>query len=253
MFEEEDNDGGFSKKKLSFAEQLAEELLAFDNKNRNKKKRKKPEKNTTFQQQGKIVIMVKKDNNKSEKKDCEDNRVEVIDINSLSDDEQQKGLVLDFETQEDFGLVNGILITLDSSEQKKVIHFNDKGQLIGEDLAYCSSYLNSLTLKHCPISYDLWKDVPCQTMEMMWKLVTQKGGADLCLQQKSVSSKTSVSSSAFDPKYACYEDLGMTATSHFNFPMTAINGRAAAVQIRSQAIAEKTNVALLDVKPQLVQ
>ncbi|KAF5206879.1 hypothetical protein FRX31_003535 [Thalictrum thalictroides] len=313
-----------------------------------------------------MVIMVKK--NKSENVDCEDSRAEVIDIYSSSDDEQQKGIVLDFETQE--GL----------SEQKNVIHFNDKGQLIGEDSAYCLSYLNSLTLKHCPISYDLWKDVPCQTKEMMWKLVTekftvcatykkeilrkmhryfkkfksqlmcehydkyktneerkincpqgvrqedwdifvnnqstpkaqarryscmraraarspqtsqaysrqatrtakatvylfvisidifvvqslwhncgltvfmegiiqQKGGADLCQQQKSVSSKTSVSSSAFDPKYACYEDLGMTATSHFNFPMTAINGRAAAVQMRSQAVAEKTNVALLESTP----
>ncbi|PIA64473.1 hypothetical protein AQUCO_00100152v1 [Aquilegia coerulea] len=115
-----------------------------------------------------MMVMVKKDNNKSEKVvDCEDNRGQVIDIYSSTDDEQEKGLVLDFESSQE-----------GSSEPKKVLHFTDKGVLIGENLnywkSYLKSYLSSLTLKHCPISYDLWKDVSSQTKEMMWKLVTAK-------------------------------------------------------------------------------
>lgn len=65
-----------------------------------------------------------------------------------------------------------MLFCLGSYKSKKIVHFNGDGQPIGEGSTSFVSYLGSVSGKHCPISYEHWKDVPDQIKEMIWKLVT---------------------------------------------------------------------------------
>ncbi|KAL5728893.1 hypothetical protein ACHQM5_001920 [Ranunculus cassubicifolius] len=60
------------------------------------------------------------------------------------------------------------------TKKRKVVHFNDKGQPIGEGSAPFSSELGSIMRKHCPISYETWRGVPGQTKDKLWKRVTDK-------------------------------------------------------------------------------
>lgn len=57
-------------------------------------------------------------------------------------------------------------------KSKKIVHFNGDGQPIGEGSTSFVSYLGSASRKHCPISYEHWKDVPDHIKETIWKLVT---------------------------------------------------------------------------------
>ncbi|KAL5697918.1 hypothetical protein ACHQM5_029018 [Ranunculus cassubicifolius] len=58
--------------------------------------------------------------------------------------------------------------------EKKVVHFNDKGQPIGEESKPFNSYLNTIMREHCPIRYQKWKDVPGEIKNTVWNLVTDK-------------------------------------------------------------------------------
>lgn len=58
--------------------------------------------------------------------------------------------------------------------EKKMVNFNDKGQPIGEEAAPFTSYVGSLMRKHCPITYEKWRDVPLKLRETLWKLVLDK-------------------------------------------------------------------------------
>ncbi|KAF9613582.1 hypothetical protein IFM89_009252 [Coptis chinensis] len=64
------------------------------------------------------------------------------------------------------------IVILGFSKPKKMAHFNGDGQPVGEGSISFVSYLGSVMRKHCPISYEHWKDVPDQIKVMIWNLVT---------------------------------------------------------------------------------